>query len=215
MLVFGFCALLITCKKVKLTEDQLNWCPYEKGDELIFANSENEFEDSLLLRITDISIMYPARDVPARVVGEILRVKTVKNESYLDNYLLSLYAIGKHFISTDELTDESYSEGRILFDFTEESFIFYDVVGGGHSIEALNLIKPTTKMIHKIKYSDVIKLVAEAPERYRERDHFVHTLYWSKQYGYVKLVRKDGATLELKHFYRNGRDILEDLPKTE
>jgi hypothetical protein len=49
---------------------------------------------------------------------------------------------------------------------------------------------------------DVIKI-----ERYEKdwHDPYVKTIFWSSQFGYIKVFYSDGETLELQSFTRNGK----------
>jgi hypothetical protein len=169
-----------SCSTYKLTESDLEWQPYRKGDLLVFKSNFGEI-DTIIVRSIET---YKNPDDPLAI---------------LPNNMQSIFVNGKQNIL-------EIDAGK------KESYIHFTLKLGDKYLKYPNIVK-SIKELDKEK-SKQNKIVAiEAKEYYdnlKELDFDLKNIYWSKEYGYIKLEFKNEYYWELQSFIRNGKNLIEN-----
>ncbi len=174
--------MIFSCKRYKLSETDLEWQPYKKGDRLIFESNKGEIDTIIIESVEsyfnadDHLSLLPSTVQTLFVMGniELLKLSSDKYGSKVEFKL----RLGKN--------DLKYP-GIILY-LNEEN------------LEASEEVEFNTKRCYKIK-------AIESRGNMKNRSFDLNYIYWSMRYGYLGLEFKDNYVWNLKSFTRNGKEI--------
>jgi hypothetical protein len=176
--------VLFSCRKYRLSDDDLEWQPYRVGDLLIFESSKGELDT---IEIKNVDAHYHPDDP--------LSILPSSHES--------LFVIDR---SSGILTLKTEKSGSyVVFDLRlGNNTLKYPVVTLDLNKKEIDQLE-VTQFIAKNVYKIVAK---ESFSNLKDRPFDLRYIYWSKEYGYLGLEFKDGYTWKLKSFARAGENLL-------
>ena len=178
--ILCFSTFSLSCSTYKLTESDLEWQPYREGDLLVFKSNLGEI-DTIIVRSIET---YNNPDDPL---------------AFLPNKIQSLFVNGKQNIL-------ELDAGK------KESYIHFTLKLGDKNLRCPNIIKSIKELAKKKSgQNEIIEI--EATEYYdnlKELNFDLKNIYWSKEYGYIKLEFKNQYNWELQSFIRNGKNLIEN-----
>ena len=199
---FGHILLLLTLQSCSqtfnLSEEAIKWNPYKKGDKLIFESNNFEKDTIFVQNVestqggSDHLSFFPNTNETFSVYGKKSLVKPYKSS-------IGDMVYNEH-CNLIRLHASEYGN-FIYLDFSKKEAMYY-----GETILDIDSLMSITPIKYN-KYKDIL-LFENVEENYAHRDNNILTLYWRKQFGYIRYDLKDGYYWELKQFIRNGKNIL-------
>lgn len=171
--------MLFSCKTYKMSENDLKWQPYKKGDVLIFESNKGEIDTVVIKSIET----YINPDDPLAVFPNKLQSLFVISErSILE---MSAGEKGTYINFTMHLGNNKLKYPNTLRSITE--------------MDEAKKDKNNRYVIEANEYYDNMK----------DRPFDLRYIYWSKEYGYLGLEFKDNYVWTLMSFIRDGKRFCE------
>lgn len=174
ILLLSLMALLFSCRKYRLSESDLEWQPYEKGDKLVFESTKGELDTIQIESIEE----HINPDDPLAI---------------FPNMIQSLFVLEERaFLQLRAGEKETYIHFEIHLG--KNKFNYPRIV---KSVNELNQLKKTGTNKYIIK-------AEEYYYNLKGKDFDLRYIHWDKEYGYIKLEFEDSYSWHLKSFLRNG-----------
>lgn len=181
LLISTLIFLLGSCR-TDLTEQEIKWIPYKKGEILVFKSSNQELDSFKITGITS-SYLYD---------NEILEVKCQYLEKSLDTYG-NLDTVNSFLIA---LTAEKDNQSVFTLNLNRKFARFTPFVAKRLSL--LDSMQVTSIEVNNRIFNDVLIFEPDNsnPEylNYAEDSIFVNKVYWSKSYGLIKFDLSNNKT---------------------
>lgn len=155
------------------------WQPYQEGDSLEFFSNKGD-----------------------TVKWGISQIKNISNSS--DPLLLLNHRIYSTFVGTIRNFDAII---HIREELGNKTIYFEPRFRRGYMRVIAN--EKSQKNVTSIRYNQMNLLKITAHETDLRIEPFQDSIYWSTQYGYIKVFYSDGVIWELKSFEKNGQIIYE------
>lgn len=183
-----------SCKVYHLSVEDNEWQPYEKGDILVFNNSNGKLDT---LNIID-SYVYKS--------GKAIEPYNFKNGKSEIN--VSIATTNSEFVN-----EKSYGilDNRIkLFNIQNNQngkFLVFTKYNYLDKIDFSLKVESMQKFYYKDdKFGDCYLIDEIDTHTYSKSSY--NSILFSKKYGYLKFDLKDGSSIKLKKFIRGGVNIL-------
>ncbi len=155
------------------------WQPYLVGDTMFFSNNKGDSTEWNIFEIRN---------------G--------------DNFLSPVFFMNPLIISSLVGTNDYSAVIHIRTYSGQKSIYFHPEFKGRNCIEVREYEK-RQKNVSPSRYRnmDILKIIPH--EKVFRKEPFLDSIYWSSQYGYIKVFYSDGEIWELKSFKRNGEIVYE------
>ncbi|MCB4800262.1 hypothetical protein [Neotamlana laminarinivorans] len=198
--IFILIPLLLSCRaEYKIDSESFDWQPYEIGDKLVFKSNANEVDTIFVKEISsytnpnDHLALFPDYQTTYFITGEISLINpftsSIGNKVTKDYVDILKLSSGEE---TDYLT-LNFKKRRDTLSYSEITFKISEL---------------ESKFENKSKYESI-----EIDAEYNNDMPFAYdlkTVFWSKEFGYIKYEFKNGNSWNLTEFIRNGENILNE-----
>ena len=173
-----FSTLLLSCSSYKLSEHDLDWQPYRKGDLLIFKSNTEEI-DTIKVRSVET---YNNPDDPL---------------AFFPNSIESIFVSGEQNIL-------ELQAGKNC------SFIHFTLKLGDKNLKYPNVVISVKELDQNQSNNNEI-VVIKANEYYdnlKDLKFDLKSIYWSKEFGYIKMEFNNEYFWELQSFVRGEKNLM-------
>lgn len=178
IVLFSVLLMLFSCRTYKLSQSDLEWQPYKKGDVLIFESNKGE-KDTVKIESVEV---YTNTDEPLAV---------------FPNKLQSLFVIAEKGV-LEMTASESGTSVHFTIRLGKNKLKHSSVVQSIKEMNGLNKDKNGRYVIEAKEYYDNMI----------DQPFDLRYIYWSKEYGYLGLEFKENYIWTLKSFDRDGKELL-------
>lgn len=179
IVLFSVLLMLFSCKTYQLSQKDLEWQPYKKGDVLLFESNKGEIDT---IDIKNVEV-HTNPDDPLSV---------------FPNKLQSLFVIAEKGV-LEMKANESGTSVHFTIRLGENKLKYPNVVQSIKEMNGLNKDKNGRYIIEAKEYYDNM----------RDQSFDLRYIYWSKEYGYLGLEFKENYVWTLKSFVRDGKELLQ------
>ncbi len=178
MILSAMVLMLFSCKTYKISQSDLEWQPYKKGDILIFESNKGEIDT---INIKNVEVYTNPND-PLVVFPTKLQ---------------TLFVLGENAAVLEFKAGEKSTDIHFILRLGKNNLKYPCTVLDIKEFENMKMKKGKYRIEAKEYYDNM-----------KDVPFDLRYIYWSKEYGYLGLEFKENYIWTLKSFVRGGKEIL-------